>query len=561
MTSLIYYKYSSSRPKSNCFFVTRHINHMAFLEAHTASPNCAIVDFHVHHAQKLKELKDALANVGEDEQLIAVDAMQHLGLDHHFREEIEVFLQKQYHARAYDNCNHQLLEVSLRFRLLRQQGYHVTTDVFNKFKNIEDLTSGLLDKDIEGLVGLYEASHLSFQGEDALDEAGKLSHQILTAWLPNNLDDHRAPLVAHSLRHPYHKSLTRFMAKNFLNYFQGTEKWASVLQELAKLELNVVESIIRNEILQISKWWKELGLTKELNFVRDQPIKWYTWPMACLTDPSLSEERVELTKSISLVYIIDDIFDVHGTLDELVLFTAAVERWDLDETDELPDYMKISFKALYDITNETSDRAYKRHGWNPIESLKKSWAILCKAFLLEAQWFRCGHLPNAEDYLKNGVISTGVPAVLTHAFFILGQGITQQAIDIVDNINTPGIISSTATILRLWDDFGSAKDENQNGYDGSYIQCYVNEHEGCSDEDARAYVVQKISDEWKRLNQECFSSNPFSESFTKLALNVARMVPMMYDYNTQHRLPSLEENMKSLLFDSFLAQGSPGQTI
>lgn len=125
--------------------------------------------------------------------------------------------------------------------------------MFNKFKNIEDLTSGLLDKDIEGLVGLYEASHLSFQGEDALDEAGKLSHQILTAWLSNNLDDHRAPLVSHSLKHPYHKSLTRFMAKNFLDYFQGTEKWASVLQELAKLELNLVESIIRNEILQISK--------------------------------------------------------------------------------------------------------------------------------------------------------------------------------------------------------------------------------------------------------------------------------------------------------------------
>lgn len=124
--------------------------------------------------------------------------------------------------------------------------------MFNKFKNIQDLKSGL-DKDIEGLVGLYEASHLSFQGEDALDEAGKLSHQILTAWLPNNLDDHRAPLVAHSLKHPYHKSLTRFMAKNFLDYFQGTEKWASILQELAKLELNVVESIIRNEILQISK--------------------------------------------------------------------------------------------------------------------------------------------------------------------------------------------------------------------------------------------------------------------------------------------------------------------
>lgn len=68
-------------------------------------------------------------------------------------------------------------------------------------------------------------------------------------------------------------------------------------------------------------------MTKELNFVRDQPIKWYTWPMASLVDPRLSEERIELTKAISLVYIIDDVFDVHGTLDELVLFTAAVARY------------------------------------------------------------------------------------------------------------------------------------------------------------------------------------------------------------------------------------------
>ena len=50
------------------------------------------------------------------------------------------------------------------------------------------------------------------------------------------------------------------------------------------------------------------------------------WPLAVLPDPSLSEQRVELTKPISLVYIIDDIFDVHGTLDELTLFTEAVNR-------------------------------------------------------------------------------------------------------------------------------------------------------------------------------------------------------------------------------------------
>lgn len=70
-----------------------------------------------------------------------------------------------------------------------------------------------------------------------------------------------------------------------------------------------------------------MGLAKELKLARDQPLKWYTWPMAALSDPRLSEQRTELTKPISLIYIIDDIFDVYGTLDQLTLFTEAVNRY------------------------------------------------------------------------------------------------------------------------------------------------------------------------------------------------------------------------------------------
>ena len=67
-------------------------------------------------------------------------------------------------------------------------------------------------------------------------------------------------------------------------------------------------------------------MCKELKFARDQPIKWYIWSMACLTNPNLSDERIELTKPISFIYLIDDIFDVYGTLDELTLFTEVVNR-------------------------------------------------------------------------------------------------------------------------------------------------------------------------------------------------------------------------------------------
>lgn len=83
------------------------------------------------------------------------------------------------------------------------------------------------------------------------------------------------------------------------------------------------------------------------------------------------------------------------------------------------------------------------------------WGSLCNAFLVEAKWFASGHLPKPEEYLKNGIVSSGVNVALVHIFFLLGQGITEQRVALLNE--TPPIISSTAAILRLWDDLGSAK--------------------------------------------------------------------------------------------------------
>ena len=40
--------------------------------------------------------------------------------------------------------------------------------------------------------------------------------------------------------------------------------------------------------------------------------------------------------------------------------------------EELPDCMKVCFKALYDITNEFAFKTYIKHGWNPKSTLVKS---------------------------------------------------------------------------------------------------------------------------------------------------------------------------------------------
>lgn len=91
------------------------------------------------------------------------------------------------------------------------------------------------------------------------------------------------------------------------------------------------------------------------------------------------------------------------------------------------------------------------------------------------------------------------------------------------------------------------QDEDQEGHDGSFVACYRNEHQGSSDENARECVFKMISYTWKSLNEECFSNSPFSQDFKTAFLNLARMIPVMYNYDDNHRLPNLEKHMKSLL--------------
>ncbi|KAL0398701.1 UNVERIFIED_CONTAM: Tricyclene synthase Oc15, chloroplastic [Sesamum radiatum] len=452
----------------------------------------------IEYEEKIEEIRHVLQSKGKDElseSLVLVDAIQRVGLSSYYEEEIGTLLRKHYVASC--SCIYEynsLHDVSLLFRLLRQHGHYISPDVFNNFKGKDGRFRRNLSQDIRGLMELNEAAQLSFQGEYILDEAASFSSQLLHEYCLADVDGNLSRMV-------------------------------------------------------IGRWWNELGLAQKPKLVRNQQPKWYTWSMSILSDDfSLSLQRVALTKSITFIYLIDDIFDVVGTLDELTIFTEAVNKWDHAAVDMLPDYMKTCHRALLDTTNEIGREIYKRHGHNPIDSLKKSWASLCNAYLVEAKWFASGVSPTADMHLENGKISTGVYMVLVHLFFLLGLGRTNG-----DTINLPDIsqlLSCVATILRLWNDLGGAKDGNEDGTDGSYIDCCMKDHPGLSEAQARDRALDIIASQWKILNKECFCLNDSSaSSFIRASLNLARIVPLMYDYDGNQRLPILEEYVKFTLFN------------
>ena len=132
------------------------------------------------------------------------------------------------------------------------------SDIFNKFKDKKGNNFKTeLGKDINGLMELYEASHLSIEGEDVLDEANIFSSQLLTASMTCLGDDHRrARAIANTLAYPCHKTLAKFTAKNLFgttSHFESANGWINVLQELAKYEFIQVQSLHKGEILQISQ--------------------------------------------------------------------------------------------------------------------------------------------------------------------------------------------------------------------------------------------------------------------------------------------------------------------
>ena len=75
------------------------------------------------------------------------------------------------------------------------------------------------------------------------------------------------------------------------------------------------------------RWWKDLEFETRLPYARDRLVECYFWIVSVYFEPQYALARRILTKVIGITSIIDDTYDVHGTIDELQVFTDAVHRF------------------------------------------------------------------------------------------------------------------------------------------------------------------------------------------------------------------------------------------
>ncbi|TKY48783.1 Isoprene synthase [Spatholobus suberectus] len=219
----------------------------------------------------------------------------------------------------------------------------------------------------------------------------------------------------------------------------------------------------------------DIGLTSKMNFARDRFVESFLWSLGMVPEPQFGNCHKELTKVGNLITIVDDVYDVYGTLDELELFTDIVERWDVNAINTLPDYMILCFLALYNTVNEMAYDIFKERGIKCLPYLTKAWSDLCKSYLQEAKWFYSKVIPPFNEFLENGWISSGGGVLLIHSFFLVSQDqdITEQGLHSLTNYHD--LLRSSMTILRLSNDLGTSKDEIERGETAISILSYLHE--------------------------------------------------------------------------------------
>ncbi|KAL7197802.1 hypothetical protein ACSBR2_020343 [Camellia fascicularis] len=243
------------------------------------------------------------------------------------------------------------------------------------------------------------------EDESILEEARDFTAEHLKEWLKKeSIDPNLGMLVSHALELPLHWAMPRMEARWFIDAYERRLDMNAKLLVFAKLDFNMLQAIPLEDLKHASTWWESTGWGKKLPFVRDRVVENYLWSLGEAFEPKFQNFRSMETRINILATCVDDVYDAYGTLDELQLFTNATDT--LDE--------------LQLFTNATDS----------------------------------GYMPTLEEYLDHAWTSSSIPTLLTHAYFLSTNAITNEELECIEKCDD--IIKWSSMVARLADDLGTS---------------------------------------------------------------------------------------------------------
>ena len=125
--------------------------------------------------------------------------------------------------------------------------------VFHIFINKIGTVKPWLNEDIKGILCLYEASYLSVEGENILEEARDVTRNSLEEYLKRTVDQNDLTMIInHAMEVPLHWRLPRLEARWFIDVYERSQGMNPILLELAKLDYNMVQATYQEDLKHAS---------------------------------------------------------------------------------------------------------------------------------------------------------------------------------------------------------------------------------------------------------------------------------------------------------------------
>ncbi|CAN6325150.1 unnamed protein product [Urochloa humidicola] len=456
-----------------------------------------------------------------------VDALERLGIDNHFNEEIDMALSHAYNNELeFGSYNNDLHVVALWFRILRQHGFWVSSDVFDKFKDNTGKFKATLSNDPRGLLSLYNAAHLiaTHSDEQTLDEAISFSRHHLKS-MKGKLMSPMAEQVSRALDIPLPRAPKRLETVHYITEYGKEDTHDDVLLELARLDFDIVRSLHIKELKTLSLWWRDLYDDVKLSYARDRLVENYFWTCGILHEEEYSRARMLFSKTMGLFSLMDDTYDVHATLEECHKLTEAIERWDESAISILPEYLrKFYLKLLRQFKEfENSLKPNEKYCMSYITEASMS---LAKYYLREAKWSNENFMPGSKEHLEVSIMSSGFQPLAIVALMGMGDVvITKRVFDWA--IGYPDEMKAGAAISRFLNDIASYKLGKNKKDAANSVECYMNEHH-VTGEEAVAAISACVEDMWRKLNRASMEIDQELQPLVQLVVKIARTNEIMY---------------------------------
>ncbi|XP_049386694.1 (E,E)-germacrene B synthase-like [Solanum stenotomum] len=461
---------------------------------------------------------------GSEQKLVLIDTMQRLGVAYHFDNEIETSIQNIFDASQQNDDN--LYVVSLRFRLVRQQGHYMSSDVFKQFTEQDGKFKETLTNDVKGLLSLYEASHLRVHDEEILEEALTFTTTHLKSIVSNLSNNSLKVEVTEALSQPIRMTLGRVAARKYISIYEINDAHNYLLLKFAKLDFNMLQKFHQRELSELTRWWKDLDFANKYPYARDRLVECYFWILGVYFEPKYSRARKMMTKVLKMTSIIDDTFDAYATFDELVTFNDAIQRWYANATDSIPPYMRPAYQALLDIYSEMEQVLSKDGKLDRVYYAKYEMKKLVRAYFKEAQWLNdANYIPKYEEHMENSLVSAAYMMASTTSLIGMEEFISKDTFEWL--MNEPLIVRASSLISRAMDDIVGHEVEQERRHIASIIECYMKEY-GASKQETYIKFQKEVTNAWKDINKELFRPTEVPMFVLERVLNFARVIDTLY---------------------------------